>query len=106
MPFPENEVGDLIKSPEINGSSKVINYRTLANAIDYCEVYPGSKIKHFSSLHATTGIPYNEMIFFDDEMRNKEVEQKLGVHFVHVPGGMTLELFISAVKEFSRKRQQ
>src|SRR5687767_7925795 len=105
MPFPENEVGNSIKSPEINEPSKVINYRTLANVIDYCEVYPGSKIKHFSSLHETTGIPYNEMIFFDDEMRNKEVERKLGVHFVYVPDGMTLKLFISAVKEFARNRE-
>ncbi|KAI0708717.1 magnesium-dependent phosphatase-1 [Cerioporus squamosus] len=47
---------------------------------DQLEIYPGSKIKHFKELHKKTGIPYSEMLFFDDEHRNKEVES-LGVTF-------------------------
>jgi magnesium-dependent phosphatase 1 len=31
------------------------------------EVYPGSKLTHFKSLHAKTKIPYEDMLFFDDE---------------------------------------
>lgn len=104
MPFPENEDGESLKLPVTNGSSKVINYNTLADVIDYSEIYPSSKVKHFSSLHAITGIPYDKMIFFDDEMRNKEVNHKLGVHFVYVPDGMSYELFLSAIKEFANKR--
>ncbi|CAB4386174.1 unnamed protein product [Rhizophagus irregularis] len=106
MPFPENEDEESIKLSVTNGSSsKVINYNTLADVIDYSEIYPSSKVNHFSSLHAITGIPYDEMIFFDDEMRNKEVNYKLGVHFVYVPDGMTYELFLSAIKEFVNKRE-
>jgi len=104
MPFPEEDE-DSAKLLVTNGSSKVVNYDTLADVIDYAEIYPDSKIKHFNSLHTTTGIPYTEMIFFDDEMRNSEVDQKLGVHFVYVPDGITLELFLSAVKEFANKRK-
>lgn len=40
----------------------------------------GSKIKHFKELHGKTGIPYNEMVFYDDEGRNREVES-LGMFF-------------------------
>ncbi|CAB4435888.1 unnamed protein product [Rhizophagus irregularis] len=106
MPFPENEDEESVKLSVTNGSSsKVINYNTLADVIDYSEIYPSSKVNHFSSLHAITGIPYDEMIFFDDEMRNKEVNYKLGVHFVYVPDGMTYELFLSAIKEFVNKRE-
>jgi magnesium-dependent phosphatase 1 len=36
-----------------------------------------SKLKHFKALHERTGIPYTDMLFFDDELRNIEVE-KLG----------------------------
>jgi magnesium-dependent phosphatase 1 len=104
MPFPENEDEESVKLSATNESSKVINYNILSNVIDYSEIYPSSKVKHFSSLHAITGIPYNEMIFFDDEMRNDEVNKKLGVHFVYVPDGMTFELFLSAIKEFASKR--
>ncbi|RGB39279.1 magnesium-dependent phosphatase-1 [Rhizophagus diaphanus] len=106
MPFPENEDEESVKLSVTNGSSsKVINYNTLADVIDYSEIYPSSKVNHFSSLHAITEIPYDEMIFFDDEMRNKEVNHKLGVHFVYVPDGMTYELFLSAIKEFVNKRE-
>ena len=34
----------------------------------------GSKLRHFKSIHKKTGIAYSEMLFFDDEARNKEVE--------------------------------
>jgi magnesium-dependent phosphatase 1 len=46
---------------------------------DHLEIYPGSKIAHFKQLHKITGIPYSEMLFFDDESRNKEVERELGM---------------------------
>jgi magnesium-dependent phosphatase 1 len=51
--------------------------------VDYVEIYPGSKIKHFKSLSEKSGIPCHEMLFFDDEGRNKEVTT-LGVHFIRV----------------------
>ncbi|KJA16775.1 hypothetical protein HYPSUDRAFT_1105438 [Hypholoma sublateritium FD-334 SS-4] len=70
---------------------------------DELEIYPGSKIKHFKSLHERTGIPYAQMLFFDDESRNAEVE-KLGVTFVHVPRGMTLETFEQGMREWGRRR--
>ncbi|KAJ9114417.1 hypothetical protein QFC20_001560 [Naganishia adeliensis] len=34
-----------------------------------------SKLRHFKSIHKKTGIAYADMLFFDDESRNKEVEQ-------------------------------
>ncbi|KAI0261115.1 magnesium-dependent phosphatase-1 [Gloeopeniophorella convolvens] len=54
---------------------------------DQLEIYPGSKIAHFKQLHKKTGIPYSEMLFFDDERRNKEVES-LGVTFELVQRGL------------------
>jgi len=70
---------------------------------DELEIYPGSKMKHFKALHERTGISYAEMLFFDDESRNAEVE-KLGVTFVHVPRGMTLEAFEQGMREWRRRR--
>lgn len=52
------------------------------------EIYPGSKIKHMECIHKKTGIPYEEMLFFDDERRNVETE-KLGVTMQLVTDGVT-----------------
>jgi len=70
---------------------------------DELEIYPGSKIKHFKALHARTGIPYTEMLFFDDERRNAEVET-LGVTFKEVPNGLTDQIFEEGLEKWRSRR--
>jgi len=77
--------------------------RTLDSVNYLLHVNTGSKIKHFKSLHRQTGIPYSEMLFFDDEHRNVEVE-KLGVTFHHVPRGLTFEMFEKGLEEWRRRQ--
>ncbi|BFZ57086.1 hypothetical protein PYCC9005_004136 [Savitreella phatthalungensis] len=50
------------------------------------QIYPGSKVTHIQAIGKATGVGYSEMVFFDDEVRNKEVERKLGVMFYLVSG--------------------
>ena len=70
--------------------------------VDYLEIYPGSKLKHFRSLSEKSGISCSDMLFFDDESRNREVCQ-LGVHFVHVNTrtGITPFQFENALHAFA-----
>lgn len=53
---------------------------------DHLEIYPGSKITHFVRLQKATGLKYEDMLFFDDESRNRNVES-LGVHMQLVRRG-------------------
>ncbi|CAE6481711.1 unnamed protein product [Rhizoctonia solani] len=78
----------LLPSTALNssGSQRSIDF------FDTLEIYPGSKLRHFKALNKKTGIPYEEMLFFDDEHRNKEVES-LGVTMQLVRDGMSWKVF-------------
>ena len=58
----------------------------------YFEIYPGSKINHFTSLRKKTGLSFKEMTFYDDEIRNIEEVGRLGVDSVYVKNGINLKL--------------
>ncbi|KAK1921041.1 magnesium-dependent phosphatase-1 [Papiliotrema laurentii] len=68
------------------------------------EIYPGSKLKHFEKVHRKTGIPYDQMLFFDDEHRNFEVEA-LGVTMQLVPSSGTDRRLYEAGLKLWRKRR-
>ncbi|GAA6002024.1 hypothetical protein JCM10207_003043 [Rhodosporidiobolus poonsookiae] len=71
---------------------------------DGMEIYPGSKMEHFREIHQKTGVAYEDMLFFDDESRNREVK-KLGVEFVLVPNeGTTLQLFETGLAAWRKAR--
>merc|ERR1712048_160171 len=68
---------------------------------DYREIYPGSKLKHFRQLSAQSGIPCEDMLFFDDEpYSNMEVTQ-LGVVFVDAQGGISEQMCVAGLDKFA-----
>lgn len=67
------------------------------------EIYPGSKIKHFEMIQKRTGIKFEDMLFFDDESRNKETEQ-LGLTMRLVRDGVTWDEIGKGVDEWRRRR--
>jgi len=64
---------------------------SLQQTVDIKEIYKANKNKHFQSLHKKTGIPYEDMIFFDNENHNCVNVQPLGVTCIYTPKGMTQE---------------
>ncbi|KAJ5707765.1 magnesium dependent phosphatase [Penicillium malachiteum] len=58
---------------------------------DFIQIFPANKTQHFSRIHQASGVEYEEMLFFDDEARNRNVETELGVTFCLVRDGMTRE---------------
>lgn len=47
------------------------------------------KTHHFRRLHQQTGIPYEQMCFFDNEEWNIQCVSRLGVTCIYTPDGMT-----------------
>ncbi|KAI9372438.1 acid phosphatase-domain-containing protein [Aspergillus egyptiacus] len=58
---------------------------------EYIQIFPATKTQHFARIHQSSNIAYEDMLFFDDEARNRNVETELGVTFTLVRDGMTKE---------------
>ena len=73
------------------------------------QMYPGSKVSHFHKIQNATRrkggeVAFSDMIFFDDEARNRNVETELGATFVLVRDGVTKEEVDKGVWEWRRRR--
>ena len=56
---------------------------------DLVEIFPGTKRKHFEALRNKSGVPFSQMLFFDNERINVEEVGQLGVTSIYCPGGMS-----------------
>src|SRR5690348_13496541 len=91
------EMLKLLKVPSPTGSStRAIDY------FDHMQIYPGNKTTHFERIHRDSGIEYEEMLFFDDESRNKNVEV-LGVTMWLIRDGVTRDEIDNGIRSW-RKR--
>lgn len=85
-------------------SKKVAKTRKAIELFDAgLQIYPGSKITHMQKLHKDTGVPFEEMLFFDDESRNRDTES-LGVTMWLVKDGTTWGEIEAGVREWRRRR--
>ncbi|XP_058216049.1 uncharacterized protein LOC131327070 [Rhododendron vialii] len=60
------------------------------------------KTEHFQRINRRTGVPYNSMLFFDDEDRNIEAVSNMGVTSILVGNGVNLGAFRQGLMEFSQ----
>lgn len=80
-----------------NWAKELLCLFEIEHYFDYQEIYPGSKTEHFTRLQTATGIPFDQMIFFDDEMRNVSEVGNLGVNAIFVDNGMTHNMLEEAL---------
>lgn len=64
------------------------------------EISFDNKKSHFKRLHKSTGIPYEQMLFFDNEYSNIRSVSSLGVKCIYTPDGMQKEHWEEAKKAF------
>ena len=87
-----------------------LHHRDAASAraldlFDHLQIYPGSKTTHFARIKRDSGIDFDDMLFFDDEPRNKNVEV-LGVVAWIVRDGLTRDEVDDGVRSWRKRAQR
>lgn len=77
---------------------------TVKTVCDHFEIYKGGKKKHFMHLNEVTGIPYEDMLFFDNEQQNCYEVEQLGVTCIHCPYGLTQDIWEDGLKQHAELR--
>ncbi|KAJ9705745.1 hypothetical protein PVL29_003711 [Vitis rotundifolia] len=60
------------------------------------------KTEHFQRIHRRTGVPFNSMLFFDDEDRNIESVSKMGATSILVGNGLNIGALRQGLTKFSQ----
>ncbi|KAF1831949.1 magnesium-dependent phosphatase-1 [Decorospora gaudefroyi] len=94
---------EMLKLLMVPGSSA-----SASRALDYfvhLQIYPGSKTTHFERIQRESGVSFEEMLFFDDESRNKNVEV-LGVTMQLVRDGVTRDEIDKGVRSWRKRHSR
>lgn len=86
------ELGVASRTHEPDIARELMRLFEIDRFFSFLQIFPGSKVSHFRAFQTETGIPFHEMIFFDDEDRNIADVARLGVRCVQVNNGITFSL--------------
>lgn len=74
---------------------------TLQDCVQYNEIFPACKKQHFANLRSMSGVPYDDMVFLDNEFGNIRDVGQLGVTAIYTPGGMSAKHWEEALKQYA-----
>ncbi len=94
----EHTLAPAFRTFEPDWACELLELLNIRFYFDYEEIFPVGKIQHFQNLHHATGLNYNNMLFFDDEMRNDHDVRRLGVHTVYVRDGLDRQDFEMGIR--------
>ena len=88
------------RTSEPSWAQWVLDQWGLREHFHFEEIYPGSKVSHFEALREKAEVPYEDMLFFDDEQRNIDEVGRLGVSSVLVESGLHRASFSAGVESW------
>jgi len=81
---------------------------SMASAIlseDYVQIHRKDKTEHHRNLREASGIPFSDMLFFDDQTRNIISVRSLGVLSIqtHAHEGISWRIFVEGLRQFNEQ---
>lgn len=96
------KIGIASRTAAIKDACQLVNLFEWKQYIDYQEIYPGCKVAHFTQFKKQSGIPFERMLFFDDEERNIVDINRLGSVAVLVDEGVSNNVVAEGIGYFVR----
>ncbi|KAF2896773.1 hypothetical protein ILUMI_09391 [Ignelater luminosus] len=91
------------RTGEIEGAEELLELFGWNKYITYKEIYPGRKVTHFENFKKKSGIPLQDMLFFDDETRNINDLRSHGVTSILVKNGVTKGVVEAGLKQYEKE---
>ncbi|BBN02262.1 hypothetical protein Mp_2g13900 [Marchantia polymorpha subsp. ruderalis] len=91
------------RSPTADIARTFLSKQDILSNFPVMEIYSSwtHKTDHFRKIHQKTGVPYNSILFFDDEHRNIQAVRNMGVTCVHVSSGVNLDALKTGLQGFA-----
>lgn len=87
-------------------ATELVQLLGISDRFAFHEIYPTTKQKHFAALQAASGVAYDRMLFFDDEMRNITEVSELGVVCVPVRFGFSQAVYQAGLRRYRERGSQ
>lgn len=100
------KIGIASRTGAIKDARELINLFGWQQYINYQEIYPGCKVSHFTQLKNQSGIPFERMLFFDDEERNIIDINRIGSVAVLVDQEINTNVVAEGLEYFVRKQNK
>lgn len=100
------KIGIASRTAAIRDACQLINLFEWKQYIDYQEIYPGCKVSHFTQFKKQSGIPFERMLFFDDEKRNIVDINRLGSVSILVEDGVSNRVVAEGLAGFVKKQNK
>ncbi len=96
------QIGVASRTEYPEGAHSLIKLFDWDSYFKHREIYPGSKLTHFHNFKTKIQLNYNQILFFDDEQRNVDDIQPLGVLTILIDReiGVTSNVVNDAIKQF------
>jgi magnesium-dependent phosphatase 1 len=91
------EIAIASRTHEASWAEELLRLFSIDSHFIYKQIFPGSKVEHFHNLRNESKLTFEQMVFFDDEMRNISEVSALGVKSVLVDNGINKELVFSSI---------
>ena len=94
-------LGTFETAPDASGATRKLSSMLAPACV---QIHKGSKKTHFAEIREASGVPFDEMVFFDDDPANIRDVGALGVVCQLTPDGVTAAAWEAGLGAFAKAR--